>query len=275
MNGLRHPRQRATSTFLQATGAPVDLGHSGVHSAQERSLTVRQSIHRLQRHVDSITGMVDGQDIDCDSVVGDGEARPTVWRVPSGNAIGGGEEGEFWEGSKGGVRRSEPIRAIGAGNGVGRLAGVVVSGVISDSGRKCGGDEESDGGECESKLHDDESDDSVEGSTGDCVERSWWWDVGILKSLVAAFIANRSGEEIPSLRRGTATTSQGPLMTHTFLQANGVATATLWPGGSPREAFREYDVREVHSQSSDGLGKRTRGKRRVTKSDMSEDSMVA
>lgn len=117
--------------------------------------------------------MVDGQDIDRDSVVGDSEARSTVWRVPSGNAIGGGEEGEFWERSKGGVARSEPVRAIGAGNGVCRLAGVVVSGVVSDSGRKCGGDEESDGGECEAKLHDDESDDSVEGVTDDCVERSW------------------------------------------------------------------------------------------------------
>lgn len=81
--------------------------------------------------------------------------------------------------------------------------------------------------------------------------------VKILKTLVAAFIANRSGEELPSLRRGTATTPQGSLMTHTILQANGVATATLWPGGNPREAFREYDVREVHSQSSDGLGNPT------------------
>lgn len=67
------------------------------------------------------------------------------------------------------------------------MAGVVVSGVVSHSGRKCGGDEESDGGECEAKLHDDESDDSVEGITDDCVERSWWWDGENLENTCGSF----------------------------------------------------------------------------------------
>lgn len=114
--------------------------------------------------------MVNCQNVDRDSVVGDCEAGSTVCRVPSGNAVGGGEEGEFRERTKSGVLGSETVHSIGAGNGVGRLACVIVSSVVSDSGGECGGNEKSDGGESEAELHDEMSKNSVEGGAGDLGE---------------------------------------------------------------------------------------------------------
>lgn len=100
--------------------------------------------------------MVDGQDVDRDSVVGDGETCSAVWRVPSWDTVGGGEEGEFGERAEGGVLGGETIRAIGTGNSVGRLAGVVVGSIIPDRSGECGRDEESDSGKSEAELHVDE-----------------------------------------------------------------------------------------------------------------------
>lgn len=140
--------------LLQAACTRVCRGHSGVHCPQELSLTVRQDVHRLERHVDSITGVVDSQHIYRDPVICHRPTLPTVRRVPSRNAVRGSKEGELEERAKSRKLGCEAIGAVGAGNCAGGLASVIVSCVVTDSCGNGGGNEEGGGGDDREELHD-------------------------------------------------------------------------------------------------------------------------
>lgn len=80
--------QHYTLSLLQATVAEVDLGDSGVDTAEEDGLAVGQVIHGIQRDVKPGSGVVDGKDINCLAVVGCGPACSTLWQ-PSAHAFRG------------------------------------------------------------------------------------------------------------------------------------------------------------------------------------------
>lgn len=63
-----------SSSPLQATGTAINLDSRGCYPAESNSLVVRQSVHGLLGKVEARGGVVDGQHVDGDTVVGQLEA---------------------------------------------------------------------------------------------------------------------------------------------------------------------------------------------------------
>lgn len=109
----------------------VDLG---VDAAELGGLAVGEVVHGAEAHVDTLAGVVDGEDVDLAALILDAEAAAAVGGVPAGDGVDAADVGE--SGDVGllfeAVAGDEAVLAVGAGDrGHGTVA-IIVAGVVGD-----------------------------------------------------------------------------------------------------------------------------------------------
>lgn len=144
----------------EATDGAIDLSSRRGDAAEGLGLVVCEDVQGLERQVEAVASMINGENIDRIPVVGDLPASAAASGVPAGHGSGGADVREVREGPEGGVALGQetvrPVRAGGRGEG---LVGVIVGLVVGDGDlalREGGGcEEEGDGGESGSEAHDE------------------------------------------------------------------------------------------------------------------------
>ena len=127
---------------LKTASRGSDLRRLGVHATKERSLVVRERVHRRERDVEPRVGVVDREHVDALPVVRQLPARAALGRVPSRDRGRAADVGEVWQRAKGAeALRDHPIRAVGARDGREAAGRVVVRQVVRDRHAERGGGE--------------------------------------------------------------------------------------------------------------------------------------
>lgn len=137
----------------QSANAVINLGPLGIDSSQSHSLTTSQFVQSCLSNVETISGVVHGQDVDSVAIVGERVTCATVHIVPTSNGGGASDVREAWEGALGSVTLGEKaVGSVATGGGGERARGIIVASVIGDSdGRGYRGDSE----ETSEELHFD------------------------------------------------------------------------------------------------------------------------
>lgn len=86
---------------LQAAVAKSDLGNHCVDMAETHGLVVGQLVHSRQGHVNTISGMVNGQNVDGLAIV---RGRPASSALYVGQYVSGREASKEWAREKGSLR---------------------------------------------------------------------------------------------------------------------------------------------------------------------------
>lgn len=109
----------------------VDLG---VDTAELGSLAVGEVVHGAETHVDTLAGVVDGEDVDLAALVLDAEALAAVGRVPAGDGVDAADVGEARDVGLlvEAVAGDEAVLAVGAGDGCHGSVAIIVAGVVGD-----------------------------------------------------------------------------------------------------------------------------------------------
>lgn len=79
----------------------IDLGDSGVHTAEGISLVVGELVHGTLGQVEAVAGVVDCEDVDGLAVVADRVALAALGAVPAGDVAGATDKWEVGDGALG------------------------------------------------------------------------------------------------------------------------------------------------------------------------------
>ncbi len=117
---------------LKTTGTNISLHSRSLDPPKRHSLSVSEGVHRGERDVESGAGMVDGQDVDAASVVGEGPAGAAGGGIPARDGHGGPDVREPRDLAlrRPPVPRYQPVGAIRARHRCQASAGVVVALVV-------------------------------------------------------------------------------------------------------------------------------------------------
>lgn len=83
----------------KSTLRDIDLGDSGIDTAQSVGLVVGELVHRRLGQVETVAGVIDGEDIDRLAVVADRVALAALGAVPTGNVAGATDERKVRDGA--------------------------------------------------------------------------------------------------------------------------------------------------------------------------------
>ena len=131
---------------------PRDPSSINLNIPKVDRLSIRQIIHRSLSDVEPIPSVVNTENVDASSVIGNAPAATTLRRVPSTDGVDCSDVREAGERAKGGEPAGEEtVGAVGASGGSKRGVSIVVVVVVLELEGSDRGSEESDGGDEE--LH--------------------------------------------------------------------------------------------------------------------------